>query len=76
MGVPVLLWLHGHGLSPVVPSACCSSAVHLWVYLFLVLYRKKDLYKLCGQNRWPALPYSSHETIKTVPVSSNTTSVF
>lgn len=65
-----------HGLSPTVLSARCSSAVPLWVHLFLVHYHKKDLYKLHGQSLRPVLPYSSHETIKMVPVTSNIASVF
>ena len=76
MGVPALPWLHGHGLSPAVPSACCSSPVHLWVHPFVVHYHKKRLYKLRGQSLCPALFYSSHETVKTVLVSSNIASVF
>lgn len=42
-GVPATLWLHmhGHRLSPVVPSTCCSPSNHLWVHLFLGHYREK-----------------------------------
>lgn len=41
--VPAMLCIHvhGHRLSPVVPSACCLPSNHLWVHLFLRYYHEK-----------------------------------